>query len=431
MATLHDSTSTPPKRLTLPTDLLEAAPLLTAGILKVVSDSLAQETVPATFEQKDPEAALAKAIGERGPVAKIAKKFEIEANISKFKAVVATLQGGGDDCSELLKAAQANLDAAVAQLGKISKDTPSPTHEHKALLEVRSAHEANTQARRDREQKGLMKAAERLKERHQHIADLKSQLEAVEAGLTTIENKNAAKHADRATAAAAFDAKVLSLLDARIASAASAEASAAASTAVPLGQLAIPPAVAPVSGQAPAPPGPSQPPAQPPSLLEELAAARTHIEQLQQQVHTQSGAIISAFEHHFVDVDVSMLPKASPPSENEKVAYAALFQAMSFWFSAGAACPFEWHALSTTMKDAMNLIDVAKALLGNTLWELWYPTARPDDMAVVPRQVAILLYQSLSNLMVTCDSQGQSEADALAKQGLTAMRESGKRMRLA
>jgi len=173
MAAVYDPPSTPPKRLALPTSLLEATPLLTADILKVVTDSLAQETVPAAFDQKDPDAALAKAIGERGPVAKIAKKSEVEANISKFKAVVATLQGGGEECADLLKAAQANLDTAVAQLSKISKDTPSPTHEHKALLEVRSAHEANTQARRDREQKGVAKAAERLQERHQHLAELR------------------------------------------------------------------------------------------------------------------------------------------------------------------------------------------------------------------------------------------------------------------
>ena len=70
-----------------------------------------------------------------------------------------------------------------------------------------------------------------------------------------------------------------------------------------------------------------------------------------------------------------------------------------------------------------------RALLGD-LWDRWYPVDPPKEADIVPRQVAILLFQGLSGIKLEYDTKIKQEVDSRAQDGFTAVRESGKRLRV-
>jgi len=201
----------PPTRLQLPIDLVEQIPLLTPNLIKTVTDSLDFETVPAKYEGKRAEELFAKAMGDRGPAAKVAKVADLQATITRLNAVIEASKGGGDLLADVEQSLKAKLEAAETQLLKAQKDAPSQLSELKAVMEAKSSFEVTVQERRDQRRRGADKAAERKAQRHAFIADVRAQLTALEKGLNFLEANNNADHAVRASAITAMDEQVTKL----------------------------------------------------------------------------------------------------------------------------------------------------------------------------------------------------------------------------
>ena len=227
-------------KLSIPEDLKTRLPLLGDDVLKFVTDSLALETVPSQIEAKSPESIMLKALGDRGPAAKVAKVSELQANIAAYKTMILTAQSNGDTMNDVEVVLQEKLEAAETALAKAQKDAPSQLSELRDVQESRSSHELNAQTRKDLQQKGLAKALERKTARHAHIKQLKDQLDVLDAGLTELEDKNYQAHAARAAALTEIDNKVFALFDARIAALQQGPQNAAQPNPPPPGQLALP-----------------------------------------------------------------------------------------------------------------------------------------------------------------------------------------------
>ena len=211
MAMAQSTAEQPARRTTklvLPKDLLDVAPLLHPAAIKAIIESLAQETMPAVPDDRSTEAIMAKYIGDRGPTAKVARRAELEASIGRHQSALASL---GESDTEARKCLQARVDTDTAELEKLNKAAPSQCHERLAVAEAKSSFERATQARKDREQNGAAKAAERQAFRAQQIADLESQLALLKAGLREVEAQHVKGHEDRKVAAEAMGAKVSAL----------------------------------------------------------------------------------------------------------------------------------------------------------------------------------------------------------------------------
>ena len=392
-------------KLALPVELVRAIPLLLPNAAKQIVDNLALDSVPAgSQEQRSPEAVVAKLLGDRGPSAKVARKAELEAQISRLKAILVTM-GTDDSVNEATKMVQEKLDGAVASLNKLAKATPSQDHERMAMAEAKSSYELAVQARRDRELRGAAKAEARRIQRQKLLDDLKEQVGFLEEGLKTTVAENNQKHAARAAAAADFDGKVLALLDRKLdelkANGPGQEAGAqVAATAPP---------------QAPTP-------------LEELKAAKEQIAQLQQRLQAAADRVQTAFDKAF-DVEPSQLPKASLPAQGHLPSYGALYRTIQSWTMAGATNPFDWDALAAvTGQGGPHPTDIATNLLG-PIWQKWY-TAAPDGSEVVPRQLALLLFHGLNGIKFEYESQEQEQlAASMAVDAYGAVRASAKRLR--
>ena len=412
----------------LPEEVTSAAPLLFPHAAKGILESLAAEHAPPPLDLKSPEAILSKHLGDRGPTAKEAKRIDLEAAIRKLKSAIVSLSDGGEAVANATAALKSDLDAKEAALLKLQKDAPSQEHQLKALAEGRSSLELSIQERKDREQRGAAKAADRRASRASFIADLKAQVAAVEAGLTKIDEENTRNHRERAQAAADLDAKALALFDKRLADK-EAEDKKGASTAA-----AIPPAGAQQPLALAAPPN-AQAAAVPPepghdiSSLAELEAARIRIATLEEQMKKAVSQALQEFER-VADVDISQLPAVEMPPADALPLYGGLFMTLQNWTLAGAQTPLDYTVLRTAMDEAADPIAVAKLILADA-WDKWYPASTPILTSVVPRQVAVVLLHRLTQIKLVFEGEVNVRVDKLALEGTAAVQASGKRLRVA
>ena len=405
------------KRLSFSAELEEQTPLLTEDVMKSITDSLHCEIIPLDLEDRNPEVTLNKFIGEKGPTAKAARRAELEAVSAKFKAAIASLQGGGDAMTGAIADLQAKLDANEAALSKVIKDQPTQGHERKAVVEAKSKFEVAMQARKDREDQGLAKAQERRKERHQHIAKLKAQLDLVDADLIRMENENEAKYKSRAVKAQEQDTEVIKLFDKKL-------ESLQAQTATDMDTSA-----GPTAGTLALQPNSSQPVQVAAPELAEYAAMKKRVEELEAKIKVAAEKETKEFEIRFEDIQATALPAMEIPDKKELPAYMSLLQVLNNWHVSGAAMPFNWGTLSKVTADGPKPADMCRKLLGGT-WEKWYGQAGPLDSAVVPRQVALLAHYSLNaNKDKFEDKEAQKEVDKRAEQGMESIRGSAKRIR--
>jgi len=411
------ATLTPTTKLSLPETVLEKIPLLIPHVAKPLLESLGAEMVPSTPEAKSPEAILAKAIGDRGPAAKVARVAELQAAISKINAVLEVSKGSGDLLTDVEESLVAKRDAMEVALAKAQKDAPSQLSELKAVMEARSSYEVTVQTRRDLQKKGADKAKDRNTWRHAHIQELRDQLNVLEAGLTTAEKDNDAAHFARAAAYVELDEKVLALFDARIAAlqapAAQRPEEGQAAASSPNTQLAIQPA----SGT----PSPN---------LMEYEAMRRDLAEKAAKVEEWTNSINAQYNKRFEELTPACLPKTVVPADKSMLAaYGSLHREINQWTVAGAAQGFEWDALDTVAGPDHEASAIAKELVGSA-WTKWYPDADPDRGAVVPKQLVLLLGYCLNQVAQLFEEEATKMAiDALASNSQNAVRESAKRLR--
>jgi len=406
---------TPSTRLTLPAELVDKIPLLLKAATTAIAESLTSELIPCAVECKTPEALLNRFIGEKGPTAKVAKKEALEADIVKLKLSLEPLKDS-ESMADMAESIQAKIDAAEATLTKLLKDAPSVGFELKSVLEAKSSFEVWSQARVDKEVRGAAKAAERRLARHQHIEDLKAQLTLLENGLTELEDRNTAKHAEKGKALADLDANVAKLFDAKIKQLKTppSTAESAAASAISAGnQLAIAAGVPVPQSGVPAP-----------RTLKEMEA---HIADLTTKFQ-QAIAVKQEFERT-LEIAVEDLPKAKQPDPSAVSSYNELYLALHSWVGTGSALPFEWAALAGLGQESDHPAFVCKLLLGNA-WSKWYPDGDPPAAAVVPRQVATMVFGLLCNLKLELDDQEEKKLSAKrAEDCYVAVSASGKRLR--
>jgi len=415
-------------KIHLPDDVIAAAPLLFPHAAKGILESLAAEHAPPPLDLKSPEAILSKHLGDRGPTAKEAKRIDLETAIGKLKSAITSLSDGGEAVADATAALKADLDAKETSLLKLQKDAPSQEHQLKAIAEARSSLELSIQARRDREQRGAAKAAERRAARASLVKDLKAQIAAVEAGLIKIDEENSRNHQERAQAAAELDAKALALFDKRLADKEAEDKSGGSTVAAnpvtgpqqPLALVAAPNAQ---SGVPPPEPGTDI------SSLAELEAARIRIAALEQQMQKAVNQALQEFER-VADVDVSQLPPVDMPSAEALPLFGGLFMTLQNWTLAGAQAPLDYTALRTAMGEAADPVAVAKSILADA-WDKWYPGVTPVLTSVVPRQVAVVLLHRLTQIKLVFEGDVKDRVDKLALEGTAAVQASGKRLRVA
>ena len=391
-------------KLALPIEVVRAIPLLLPHAAKLIVDNLALDSVPAgSQEQKSPEAVVSKLLGDRGPSAKVAKKADLEGQITRLKTILVTM-GTDDSVSEATKLVQAQLDAASASLLKLSKATPSQEHERMAVAEARSTYELSVQARRDRELRGAAKAEERRLLRQKLLQDLKDQVRGLEDGLLVAEADNNMKHVDRAAAASDFDSQVLALFDRKM-----------------LELRTTAPGQAHTAQDSPVVVAAATP-------LGELQAAREQISLLQERLRTAADKVQAAFDRSH-DIDPALLPKVPLPPKDQLVSYGALFRTIQSWTMSGATCPFDWGSLAAAMGNGGPLpAAIGKNLLG-PLWNSWYLTDPAGD-EVVPRQVALLMFHGLNGIKIEYENvEQEAVVSRMAVDAYGAVRASGKRLR--
>ena len=155
--------------------------------------------------------------------------------------------------------------------------------------------------RKDLQKRGADKAAERKVQRHTHIAELRAQLKILESGLADLEVRNSAAHAERATAIAAMDEKVVKLFDAKIAAL---QATGVATPPAPAG-------AAPPGTQLAVMPLPDADAAEQASL-KELEAARQRAAAAIAKAQQCAASVAGQFEKTF-ELDPTVLPKTNTP----------------------------------------------------------------------------------------------------------------------
>jgi len=415
-------------KLHLPADLREKIALLLPAAAEPICLSLAQEVAPSAPEANNPEAIMAKYIGEKGPTAKSQKKGELEATIIKWKATIATLQDGGEPVAAVLADVRAKLEADEAALAKLAKDAPSQEHERMAVAGAKTAYETYVQARRDREARGAAKSKERQALRMQHIADLKQQIVLLEKGVVQIATENSTKHMKSAEAAAAVDAQVLALFDQKLASLTDSAAMTdapvinAGSSNYTLSHVRALEAAAKVEVPA--------------ATLQELETLKQTNARLMELVQSSCNKIKEIFEKSYDDIQPEHLPVPSVTEPNTLIACAGLYNTLQSWAFSGAPTPFEWRALGQAAGGDSDIFTLGKYLLGD-VWDRWYVDNPPNLDTVVPRQVGLLIYHCLSLVKKdfekedSRDEESRAKVSKFAREGLEAVRASAKRLRLA
>jgi len=411
----HVVSPTPSARLALPLDLVDKIPLLLKAATTAITESLTAEVIPGALECKTPEALFNRFIGEKGPTAKISKKEALEADIVKLKLSLEPLKDS-ESMADVAASIQTKIDAAEATLTKFMKDAPTVGFELKSVLEAKSSFEVWSQARADKGTRGAEKAAERRLARHQHIANLKTQLTLLENGLTELEDQNAIKHTEKVKALADLDVSVAKLFDAKIKQLKTPPtvAQTAAASAISAGnQLALAAGVPVPQSGVPAP-----------RTLQEMEA---HIADLTTKFQ-QAIAVKQEFERT-LEIDVEDLPKAKQPDQDAVSSFNELYLALHSWVGTGSAMPFEWAALAGLGRELDHPAYVCKLLLGNA-WSKWYPNGDPPADTVVPRQVASMVFGLLCNLKLELDDQEEKKLSAKrAEDCYVAINASGKRLR--
>lgn len=135
-----------------------------------------------------------------------------------------------------------------------------------------------------------------------------------------------------------------------------------------------------------------------------------------------------AFNESFEDALPHKLPKVAMPTEPEQLtAYGALYKALLTWLTTGASCPFDWDTMGSVMGN-LPVIPAAKVMLGE-FWGRWY-SADPAGSAVVPRQVATLVFHGLNSIRLEYENEEMEQAvDKRANEGYEAIKASAKRLR--
>ena len=424
MAAADASTSTAPKpsktrstSLHLSDVWYDANQLLNKDMLKEVLDSLAMESVPAPVEPRSPDAIMLKALGDRGPAAKVAKVTELQATIAVYKSLLATAQTNSDATSDVEPILKEKLESAETLLVKAMRDQPSQMSELKAVQEARSKHELTVQTTKDQQLKGLTKALERKKQRHDYITKMKAQLDALDAEVTRLEDANNAAHAARVSALNDIDTRVFALFDAKVATLQQQgpqgvpQSTATPTTSQPLALATVP-----------------QPASEGLSSLSELEKARKEILELQAKMAHHANIVVTQFEKHFEEITPEKLPPTRVPEDQHLAATGAVFEVLQSWNVAGAGLPFDWDALDLAVGPNLDAIVVAKELVGQDLWLKWYSDADPLGPTVVPRQLALLVHHCLGNIKQEFVA-AKAAIGPLAQQGSNAVRESTKRLR--
>jgi len=161
-----------------------------------------------------------------------------------------------------------------------------------------------------------------------------------------------------------------------------------------------------------------------PRTLQEMEA---HIADLTLKFQ-QAIAVKQEFERT-IEVAVENLPKAKQPEPAAVPSFNELYLALHSWVGTGSAMPFEWAALASLGQVSDHPAFVCKLLLGDA-WSLWYPSGDPPADAVVPRQIATMVFGLLCNLKLELDDQEEKKASAKkAEDCYVAMSASGKRLR--
>jgi len=412
----------PSSRLALTEETQQLVQLLLPSAAKTIVTSLGQEIVPSLPEARSPEDIMIKAIGEKGPTAKVAKVTELQDTIVKLKSMLATSGGGSEQLNEMESIISQKLEATEQALTKAQRDVPSQMSELKSVMEAKSTYELGIQTRKDQQARGVAKAKERKEARHKHIKDLRDQVILLEKAMIKLEDENDAAHEARAKANADTDSKVIGLFDKKIASLQAPSPGPAAA-----GQLAPAYLLAPLQALPPVLPTPE---VQAPNTLSELNDFKVRFEEMRLKLEAATGAMIRQFEATYAELTPDMLPAVEPPVGDTFTAYATIYDFLQQWKFGGAA-PFDWQSLDAAAGTSHSGIGVVQKLVGN-VWAKWYPEAAPGPATVVPRQLALTVEHCLSQFKVAYEASDQDvEIKELATRAAVVARESAKRLRSA
>ena len=98
---------------------------------------MAQEVVPVPVELNNPQSIFPKALGDRGPTAKVAKVTELQNNIVASQGMIQSATQGEEGMSDVAEIIKQKLEAAEKDLAKAQKDAPSQLSNLKAVQEAR------------------------------------------------------------------------------------------------------------------------------------------------------------------------------------------------------------------------------------------------------------------------------------------------------
>jgi len=404
-------------RPALPKELLDQSQLL-ESVVKAVTSSLAQESMPPLGDPKRAEIVVNDFLGSKDPALKEERKVQQAGLVAKLKVAVAALEAGGDATKDALTGVQASLAAAEAQLAKFEKETPSTGYDVKAVKNAKAAFELALQRKRGNALAGAARAAERHVARAKIFQDARDQLARLEAGTLEVEKQCAQAHAARTGAAAAVDQEVARLFEAKIAkcNADDAAAQVARAVEVSVSNDAVMPQAPPAAVLDAQPLDPLQQAQQDVKKAQEaLAAAQlAHTADLKQkeEAHAravQAAAVAPNLPHLVTFVcEQSDLPQAIAKPEGQQ------WQELHYLWAGLEALQrqeaLQGYQVPVTFAQLRAGLDTPALVLGQALWAKAFPAGPPTPEAVVTVQVRMLLQLSLEvHRQALCEEQARQQ----------------------
>ena len=198
-----------------PAFTLEQAQSFTAvaPALTTIFESLQRERFPSQWNQnKDPRMTASSFLKDSQHFAKGVELLEAEEEVQRLQTVQMTCPPN----HRLHKAATEDLVVAQTALAKLAKDTPSLNLKTCCHTEVRAAYMRSAQTRKDRAAKGKEAAQTRREKRWETIRAVRTELDAFEDALLSIENELQTTHEGRQVEHDAFDEEVMTCLRERL-----------------------------------------------------------------------------------------------------------------------------------------------------------------------------------------------------------------------
>jgi hypothetical protein len=422
-------------------DAIDALELILPALDPVVA-SMAEEKVPDGCHQlTSSEDMLEKLLQGRKPVEMAAQKISLEDRVIKLQSLIFAAEG----VPLAVQALEKQLEEAQAELSTLASTKKGHTEKSQlcALQQVLTDFRAEVQGREDVRTKAQEKTGLRQQERRKHFQLLREQLHYALADMEIVEEAAGAAYALLEEDTATRDAEVVTQLEQMVSdllpsvnaasvdpSAKSAEEAAEAEKAA--SEQAKAEAEAHFAAAAAADIVKAQ--EERSDLLNKMASLQQMVdEQAKKQEERKQNAkrltdMKAAFEATIPNVTLADLPELEVPKGTALAKQGQLHWLLSNWHANGMKSAFTLGDLvkhTTLGKEAPDFI---MKVLG-TKWVEWFPL-QPLGSAIMPRQAAELIHQSLERLAGSWEKANQAQkTQEAARDSYAAMAGEAKRRR--